>query len=289
MNNVVIALKRFFSNKNTVTILGVIAIVLIIFFGYRLQIKRQVNPIKNIPVASQTIQPRTKITKDMIDYIDVSPIVLQSNVYRSSQQVIDKYSNYNTVIPAGSLFYHEAVVKEEDLPDSAFVEVEEGQVPYNFPVNMDTTYGNSMYPKNYIDIYMKAVNENGQLMVGKLLENIEILAVKDSSGRNVFENSAESRTPAYLIFGVEDEVNILLRKASYMSSYSVVLFPVPHGATISGQEGETMVSSQTLKNFINANTVPNDEIKKDETQTTDDKTDNKDNNKDNQTNPKKES
>ena len=38
---------------------------------------------------------------------------------------------------------------------------------------METTYGNSIYPGNYIDIYMKAINENGQLMVGKLVENIK--------------------------------------------------------------------------------------------------------------------
>lgn len=268
MNNLIIAARRFFQNKNTVTILGVIAVILILFFGYRYQIKKQVNPVKNIPIAAETIQPRTLITKDMIEYIDVAPIVLQSNVYRVSGQVIGKYTNYNTVIPAGSMFYHEAVVTESQLPDSAFVEVEEGQVPYNFAVNMETTYGNSIYPGNYIDIYMKALNENGQLMVGKLVENVKVLAVKDSQGRNVFENTTESRTPAYIIFGVEDEINILLRKASYMSSYSSVLFPVPHGVTISGEEGETMVSSQTLKNFINANTVPNDEIKTNTTNTT---------------------
>lgn len=268
MNNLIIAARRFFQNKNTVTILGVIGIVLILFFGYRYQIKKQVNPVKNIPVAAETIQPRTLITKDMIDYIDVAPIVLQSNVYRASGQVIGKYSNYNTIIPAGSMFYKEALVTEDQLPDSAFVEVGEGLVPYNFAVNMNTTYGNSMYPGNYIDIYMKAVNENGRLMVGKLIENVKILAVKDSSGRNVFENTTETRTPAYIIFGVEDEINILLRKASYMSSYSTVLFPVPHGVTVSGEEGETMVSSQTLKNFINANTVPNDEIKTPTTDTT---------------------
>ncbi len=275
MNNFIIAARRFFQNKNTVTILGVIAVILILFFGYRYQIKKQVNPVKNIPIAAETIQPRTLITKDMIDYIDVAPIVLQSNVYRTDKQVIGKYTNYNTVIPAGSMFYKEAIVTESELPDSAFVEVEEGQVPYNFSVNMETTYGNSIYPGNYIDIYMKAVNENGQLMVGKLVENVKVLAVKDSQGRNVFENTTESRTPAYIIFGVEDEINILLRKASYMSSYSAVLFPVPHGVTVSGEEGETMVSSQTLKNFINANTVPNDEIKTNTTNTTTNTTDTK--------------
>ena len=45
-----------------------------------------------------------------------------------------------------------------------------------------------------------------------------------------------------------------------MSEFSVDLFPVPHGTAVKASEGETAVSSQTLKDFINANTVPNDEI-----------------------------
>ena len=261
MNNFLISMKRFFKNKNTVTIIGVILIILILFIGYRMQIKKQVNPVTNIPVAAVTIQPRTKITSDMITYIDVAPIVFQEGeVLRYSNQVIGKYSNYNTVIPKGSMFYNNVVVEEDELPDSAFVDLQEGESPYNFPVNMDTTYGNSIMPNNYIDIYMKAINEGGQLMVGKLIENVKVLAVKDSSGRHVFENSDEARTPAYLIFGLNSELNILLRKASYMSSYSVVLFPVPHGVEVKAEENETVVSSNTLKDFINANTVPNDEI-----------------------------
>lgn len=261
MNNFIISFKRFMRNKNTVTILGILAVILILFFGYRYQINKAVSPVTNIPVAAETIQPRTKITDDMIDYISVAPVVLQSNVIRNKGAIVGKYSNYNTVIPQGSLFYTGVVVDEDTLPDSAFVNLEKGQVPYNFPVTMDSTYGNSIYPDNYIDIYMKALNEDGTLMVGKLVENVKVLAVKDSQGRHVFEDSSEARTPSTIIFGVEPEINILLRKASYMSSFSVVLFPVPHGANI-GEEGEgaTVVSSQTLKDFINANTVPNDEI-----------------------------
>lgn len=261
MNNFIISFRRFIKNKNTVTIIGVMAVILILFLGYRYQINKAVSPVSNIPVAAETIQPRTKITDDMLDYISVAPVVLQSNVIRTKGLIVGKYSNYNTVIPQGSLFYKGVVVDESDLPDSAFVDLEKGQVPYNFPVTMNSTYGNSIYPTNYIDVYMKALNEDGTLMVGKLVENVKVLAVKDSQGRNVFENSEETRTPSTIIFGVKDEVNILLRKASYMSSYSVELFPVPHG--VSGEtevEGATVVSSQTLKDFINANTVPNDEI-----------------------------
>lgn len=278
MNNIIISVKRFLQNKNTVTILGVLAIILILFFGYRYQINKMVSPVSGIPVAADTIQPRTKITKDMIEYVDVAPIVLQSNVIRTGNNVIGKYTAVNTVVPAGSMFYTNTIVDESELPDAAFIELEDGDIPYNFPVNMDTTYGNSIFPGNYIDIYMKAVNEEGVLMVGKFIENVKVLAVRDSSGRNVFENSDETRTPAYLIFGLNSELNILLRKASYMGNYSVVLFPVPHGQEPS--DLTVNVSSQTLKEFVNANTVPNDELTNNTTtdENTDNTTDNTNNN-----------
>lgn len=272
MNNFKVSMMRFFKNKNTVTILGVLAVILILFFGYRYQINKMVSPVKDIPIATKTIQPRTEITDDMIEYVDVAPVVLQKgDVITNKNFIVGKYSNYNTVIPKGSFFYNDTVIDEANLPDSAFVNLKKGEIPYNFPVDIDSTYGNSIFPENYIDIYMKANNEEGKLMVGKLIENVKVLAVKDSSGKHVFENTEEDRQPAYLIFGVESEINILLRKASYMGNYSAELFPVPHGVEVKAEEGETMVTSETLKNFINANTVPNDEIE-DKEDTTNEKT-----------------
>ena len=278
MNNFMISLKRFFKNKNTVTILGVLAVILILFFGYRYQINKMVSPVKDIPISTKTIQPRTEITKDMIEYVDIAPVVLQKgNIIQSSSAIIGKYSNYNTVIPKGSFFYKDTVIDEAKLPDSAFVNLKKGEIPYNFPVDMDSTYGNSIFPENYIDIYMKANNEEGKLMVGKLIENVKVLAVKDSSGKHVFENTEEDRQPAYLIFGVKSEINILLRKASYMTEYSVVLFPVPHGGNADIAVGETQVSTIYLKDFINSHTVVIDENSGEE-----DKGTEEDKNKDNQ-------
>lgn len=260
MNNFVIAIRRFFQNKNTVTVIGVILILVVLFVGYKIQINKAVEPVSGIPVATQTIQPRTLIENDMVSTIQVAPIVLSDNVIRSKAAVVGKYTAVNTVVPEGSMFYKNTVVTKDELPDAAFVDIEKGQIPYNFPVTMASTYGNSIYPGNYIDIYMKSMNENGELMVGRLIENVKVLAVKDSSGKNVFENSEETRVPAYIIFGLDYELNILLRKASYMDEFQVELFPVPHGTQVKTGDGETIVSSQTLKDFINANTVPNDEI-----------------------------
>ena len=257
--NILVSIKRFFLNKNTVTILGVIIVIAILYFGYNYQLNKAITPIKNIPIAKETIQPRTEITSDMITYIDVVPSMLKSDVIRNSGSIVGKYSNYNTMIPAGSMFFAETVVDQDELPDAVFENIKEGDIPYSFPVTMTTTYGNSIMPGNYMDIYMKAKDDNGQLIVGKLVENIEVLAVKDSSGKNVFENTSEDRTPSMLIFGVESEINILLRKASYMNEYSVVLFPVPHGTNAQVGVGETQVSTVYLEDFINSHTVVIDE------------------------------
>lgn len=251
MNNFMRSLKKFFTNKNTVTVLGVIAIVAILYFGYTYQINKQVKPTR-VPVANTTIQPRTKITTEMIKYIEVPGNTLSSNVMLDSKKITELYSNYNTVIPEGSMFYTDVLTTKEQMPDSAFVDVEEGDIPYQFAVDMETTYGNSIFPGNQIDLYMKATNDKGEIMVGKFLENVKVLAVKDSEGQHVFENSAENRTPAYIIFGVKYDVNILLLKAKYLSEVEV--FPVPHGAWV-GTEGQIQVSSEELKNYINEKTV----------------------------------
>lgn len=247
-------LKRFITNKNTVTIIGLILIVGILYFVYNNQIKKATNPIK-VPVAKVTIQPKTLITKDMIEYIEVPAVSVKKTTITNTQNIIGKYSNYNTMIPAGSMFFTDALITKDELPDSALMDVAEGEVLYNFPVTMNTSYQNSIMPGTKIDIYMKAKNDDNVLMVGKLLENVNVLAVKTSDGLNVFEDTSERRTPAYIFFGVSPEIHILLRKASYLSSYSVELFPVPHGTTYTTDSETAFVSTDELKEFINAHTV----------------------------------
>ena len=254
MNNITASAQKFFRNKNTVTILGIVIILIILYIGYSTQINNAVQPV-SVPVATETIQPRTEITSDMVETVDMPSVSIKENVIVNRNNIIGKYSNINAVIPKGSMFYTDAVISKSELPDSVFVKVKKGDVVYNFPVDMESTYGNSIYPGNKIDIYMKTGNgEDEKVMLGKLVKNVEVLAVKDSSGKNVFENTEEDRTPAMLIFGVPEDINLLLRKASYMESLGVELFPVPHGGKVS-TEGATEVSTQQLADYIDAHAV----------------------------------
>ncbi len=246
-------LKQILSNKNTVTFIGAILIVLVLYFFYNWKVNQATSPIR-VPYAVQTIAPRTKITKDMIGYVDITQSSMKGNVLTNENtQILGMYTNVNSSIPSGSLFYAEQVVKEEELPDSFLLEMEDGQVAYNFSVNVTSTYGNSMYPGNYVDVYFKGIGDDGRLMIGKLVENVKILAVKDSGGRPVFETTSEERTPSQIIFGVTREIHLLLRTAEYIKNAEIILVPTNASLKVDGDEENIIaVTSETIKEYINS-------------------------------------
>jgi hypothetical protein len=154
------------------------------------------------------------------------------------------------------------------MPDSAFSDIPDGYTVVSLPVTTETTYGNSIFPGNYIDLYFVGHDDTGKLILGKLIESIEVLAVKDSSGKHVFENSSQLTTPSSLIFAVPEELHLLLRKASYLNGD---VLPVPRNASYSENPSATKVSSEYLRDFILSQTVviPDEELPVIQDQTTD--------------------
>lgn len=260
MNNLSSSMKKFLGNKNTVTILGVVLCIVILYLGYNYRINQKVTLTK-VPYANQTIQPKTQITSDMISYMNVPSSFLVGSYYKSADNIIGKFSNYNTMIAEGSIFYTDLIVDSKYIPDEMFNNIPEGDTVVNYKVDMDSTYANSMMPDDYINIYFKANTDDGKVMFGKFLSNIRILSVKDSSGQNVFENSAEARTPAYMMFSLPETTHLLFRKAIYLSSqYGVELILVPNTVELEKDEDEVYVSSDEIKDYINARTEITDVI-----------------------------
>ena len=252
MNNLNSSLKKVLGNKNTVTILGVIVCIFILYVGYNYRINKVVTLVR-VPYANQNIQPKTLITTEMVSYMEVPQAFLVGSYYSDANSIVGKYSNYNTIIAQGSLFYQALLVDEKYLPDNSLQNVPEGYTVVNYPVNISTTYANSMMPGEYINIYYKSVNDDGKIMFGKFISNIEILAVKDSSGQHVFESSEESRVPAYMLFAVPESTHLLLRKALYLTEYDVELLLVPNTQTLT-EEDAVSVNSEEIKAFIEEKT-----------------------------------
>ena len=256
MDSIKVGIKHFFKNKNTITILALLLCLFIIYYAYYYRIKVKTDPI-SVPYALREISPRTQVTASMVGTVKVPKSMVDKNVIKNTNEVVGKYVNSNSVIPSGSLFYNKVLVDWEDLPSSLFSDIPQGYTVVYLPVTLDSTYGNSIYPGNYIDLYYVVSDKtSGKLILGKLIESIEVLAVVDSEGNNVFEKSTDLNSPSYLMFAVNEEYHLLLRKASYLSG---TIFPVPRNAEYSLKPGETKISSAYLQNYILSQTVNVDE------------------------------
>ncbi len=279
MGNVLTTVKRFLGNKNTVTILGVLLGILVLYVFYNYRVKQATTPV-SVPYAKVDLSSRTLITEDMIGFMEVSSSVVKNspNMITSRQELIDHYVAFGTTIPANSMFYTSQILDKNKMPDSAFANIPDNYTIYSLGVDLHSTYGNSIYPDNYIDLYFKAIDDTGVVMYGKLIESIKVLAVKDSQGNHVFETTVESRTPSELLFAVPDDMFDLLRRADYITGSSIEITPVPRNASYSANPGETLITSEQIKNFINAKSISAVQDQPIQTITPDDNNDNNNNN-----------
>ncbi len=282
MGNVLTTVKRFLGNKNTVTILGVLLGILVLYVFYNYRVKQATTPV-SVPYAKVDLSSRTLITEDMIGFMEVSSSVVKNspNMITSRQELIDHYVAFGTTIPANSMFYTSQILDKNKMPDSAFANIPDNYTIYSLGVDLHSTYGNSIYPDNYIDLYFKAIDDTGVVMYGKLIESIKVLAVKDSQGNHVFETTVESRTPSELLFAVPDDMFDLLRRADYITGSSIEITPVPRNASYSANPGETLITSEQIKNFINAKSISAVQDQPIQTITPDDNNDNNNNNNNN--------
>ena len=70
-------IKRILANKNTVTILGVVLGIVVLYFGYTWRLNSQLELV-SVPVASKEIESRTHITEDMLTYIKLPRSTINS-------------------------------------------------------------------------------------------------------------------------------------------------------------------------------------------------------------------
>lgn len=250
MSNLSKSASKFLKNKNTVTVLGVIICFIVLIIGYNVRINQKTELVK-VYYANQTIQPKTKITDDMISSANVPTSFLVGSYYTNYNDIVGKYSNYNTVIASGSLFYNELLIEEENLPDSVFYNVPEGEVVVSFPVNTVSTYGNSIMPNNLINVYVKMIDDSGKIIYGRFIDNINVLAVKDSSGKNVFESTEEERTPAFIYFSLVEPKYLLFSSMNYIETNDIEVIIVPNTIKYTPEDKTAVeVTSDYITNFI---------------------------------------
>ena len=79
-------LSKFLKNKNTVTILGVLACVVILFVGYNMRINQK-TALTTVYYANQTIQPKTLITKEMVSKTQVPLSFIKGKYFKNYEKI----------------------------------------------------------------------------------------------------------------------------------------------------------------------------------------------------------
>lgn len=249
MNSLLVGVKKFFKNKNTVTIIGLVVSLAFLYFAYNWRIERKTQPVV-VPYATVAIGPRSYITDDMISTKKVPGGIVNSEVILNKSEIVGRYVNKDAVIPTNGLFYKTSVVKWEDISDTIYSNIPDNHTIVNLEVNKNTTYGNSIFPGNYIDLYLKMNDSsNGGIVIGKFIESIRVLTVTDGSGNNIFETKDTPAAPKYLIFSVDEELHLLLKKAIYLGG-GIEIFPVPRNADYSKNPKDTKIVNSYFVKYI---------------------------------------
>lgn len=267
MNSFSIKLGNFLKNKNVVTAISFAVIGVVLIFGYRYRIREATSPVV-VPYAKVTIPAQTRVTSDMIGTISIARDAVNSDlIYTRIEDIKNLYTNLESTIYQGSFFYKNALTRKDNLPTSALLDIPEGHTLLSLNVNMKTTFYNSIVPGDYIDLYVKTIGilpgdkqKENEILVGKLIDKIKVLAVKTSNGENVF-GTGELKEPAGVLFALPEEQALLLMKADYFRKLKTVaeieFAIIPRGKTYEAQGGEQVVpniTSEQLEEYINDKT-----------------------------------
>ncbi len=248
-NELKMNITKMLKNKNTLTILIVFAGIIGLYAVYNWKVN-QATQLVQIPYAKKELNSRNEIKADSVSYMSVPKSLLSNakNIIQSGGAVIGKFVNYGYTIPQYSLFYSQSILSSSAKPESEFANIPDGYTVYVLEVDFESTYSNSIYPGNYIDLYVKMENDvTGRIIFGRLIKGIKVMAVYDGSGDNVFESSSDFRKPKYMWFAVPNDLYNLLMTAKYAKAK---IMPIPRNASYSAEERAPEIDSTYIQNYI---------------------------------------
>ena len=252
-------IKRFFSNPNTLTFLLVIALIVAVYFVYSYMVNRAVQPA-TVPYALQKITSKKEITADAVGTVKISGSFITNTgrgLVQSTGNIIGKYVAEGYQIPEKSFFYTEQLIDEKTAEKTTVSDAPDGYTVFDLDVNFHSTYGCSIMPGNYIDLYFKAIDDDGYVMFGKFIESLKVTKVIDKDGYDVFALDDDTKTPQpkKIYFIVPLAYNELLRKAFLITSGNIEIIPVPRNAGYSENPKETQIVNDEITDFILSKSV----------------------------------
>ncbi|KMP70562.1 Flp pilus assembly protein CpaB [Bacillus wiedmannii] len=176
--------------KKQIIAVGLAAATVAGIYGYNhFAVENAVKPTK-IVVAAKDIPAHTEIKEDMLVERTLPGDAIPPNALRvNKKDVVGKWTNDGQPITENSYLFKNKVVKKEELPDSAILNLKDGEVAFPLLVDLETSSGNSIIPNTYVDLYFKQVvkeGDNEKVVFGGLFQRIRVTAAKDSNTEDAF-------------------------------------------------------------------------------------------------------
>ena len=104
MGNFGTTIKRFITNKNTVTLLVIIACTVLLYIVYNNRVKNAVSTTY-VCYALEGIPARTEITSNMVSTKKVLTSQVTSNMITDCGSIVGRYVSYATEVPVNGYFF----------------------------------------------------------------------------------------------------------------------------------------------------------------------------------------
>lgn len=204
------------SSKKSKIGFSLIIVLIVNFLVFKIAVKKEVN-LTRVPVAKETIYPRTKISKEDLMYVEVPKVSINDFVVVDEENIINKYSDIQTTIPKQSLFYKEVLFEEKDLPDYPSILLNENQVVYNLNSDLVKMSGNSIVVGQKVDVYTTLNKRNETPIVDLLVSSVRIVGVKDKKGYDVTHPDS-SKIPYIVLLALDKDIMPIVRTADELAT-----------------------------------------------------------------------
>lgn len=232
-------------NKNVLLGFSIGIIVLLNYFIFNIALKKEVD-LTEIPVVKETLQPRSKISEDDIDYIEVPRSFINDSFYIDKQEIINKYTDIRALMPKSSIFYKELLFNEKQLPDYPAILLNEDQVAYNMTTDLVKLSGNSIVVGQKVDIYTTYNQRNEKPIVDLLLKSVRVIGVKDKKGLDVSHPESNS-IPYIVLLAINKDLLPIVRGVDEIAKVELIAY-----STKDKNEAESVFNKDAeILNFIN--------------------------------------
>lgn len=222
-------------NKKWMMFLGIGICLVVNICLFKILLDKTIDLVE-VPIAAEIIKPRTQISKDMIKVIEVPSIYVNEDVYVNVEDIEDKYTEIQGMIPKGSMFYKSMLFEEKDLPDYPGLMLKENQNVFSLSTDLIKSSGNSLVNNQYVDLHVTIEKKKENPITDLLFSSVRILNVLDRKGKDMSESS--TNIPYVINLAIDSKWIGLLKTASEIGSIDLY-------ATTFPQEDECILNEES--------------------------------------------